>query len=140
MLKAEGQQGATSGGGWVGGTSAPNWQLKTNTGTTPFYIIPGKWYTIETYIKEGKGGTGGSGRFWLAITDKVTNLTATLGSLTTPIATESSLDDLNDGFKYIYPMKLYTSGNLIKAVNPVGTSPATPLQVSFDNYKLYNTK
>jgi hypothetical protein len=113
--------------GWSG--AAPEgWNQKANN----FFIEPGVWYTFETYLREGFGGSGGQGRMWVKVTRNDNGSNVTLGSTTTPVNTQSSIDATSNGFDKICPLKLYTSGNMVNAAKP------NPMQVYYGSWELYN--
>jgi hypothetical protein len=123
-----------NGGGW---DNKSLYYLNQDPTETPLYINPGSWYTYEIYIKRGTGEATGNGRFWLKITDNTNPNTKSLpiahyGSMTLANATTSPRNTLNDGFRYICPLKMYASNNVIQI--------SKPLQICFSYWECWTTR
>jgi hypothetical protein len=100
----------------------PTWEVKSD-----FFDIPlGKWFTLETYVKEGDEKTG---RFYMAV---IVDGKKTVLVEKTGITTTTGPGFVPDGMTSFTLMKVYTEGKVLdwfKAANK-------PLIVYYDNVKV----
>lgn len=90
----------------------------------------GNWFTLEYYIKEGKGN---SGRFYMSIAPKGGKKQVIFDIQNYMHNTK----DLNpDGITLWNPMKLYTSKSLVDYVRRKGTA----LQIYWDDFEIWENR
>lgn len=116
-----------------GQTNDPVARKFTNVwqGINTKYPVPiGKWMTIESYFKEGRGNDG---RYYMAVTPDG-------GAKTVVFNVENSTCHPNDpapnALTEINPLKLYSSANVVNYMNANGGK----LQIYWDDYKIWLNK
>ena len=105
------------------------WTADSSTGSSSSFTVPtGQWLTLETYYKEGDESTG---RFIVTVTDQ-NNVQHTIADISD--ATYHNINDIApDGVSHFNPMKLYTSGDLIRQM----TEDNKRVAVYWDDFELW---
>jgi hypothetical protein len=102
------------------------WRTHNNKVEVPI----GKWFTMETYFKEGNKDTG---RFYIAITPEGGKRQVLFDIRN---YTHSTYDPAPGGITGFNPQKLYTSKQILTHVKSKGKA----LQVYWDDFKLWTDK
>jgi hypothetical protein len=102
------------------------WRTHNNDVEVPI----GKWFTMETYFKEGNKDTG---RFYIAITPEGGKRVVLFDIHN---YTHSTYDKAPTGMTGFNPQKLYTSKQIVSHVKAQGKA----LQVYWDDFKLWTNK
>ena len=107
-----------------------DWGVVWEQRSDAMYLPVGEWVTLQMYYHEGDSSTG---RFYLSVA-KPGQPKVTIFDVHN--ATRHPLDPSPSGLRWINPVKIYCSSNVLNHINGKGKT----LSLMFDDFKFWKNK